>query len=51
MNGNVKKFLLVGNKYIPKMHLRQPKFTYSACGPLVLVNQRKNTEIKKKREI
>ena len=47
MNGNVKKFLLVGNKYIPKMHLRQPRFTYSACGPLVLVNQRKNTEIKK----
>ena len=51
MNGNVKKFLLVGNKCIPKMHLRQSRFTYNACGSLVLVNQRKNTEIKKKHEI
>ena len=26
-------FLLVGNKFMPKMHLKQPGFTYSACGP------------------
>ena len=28
----VNKFLLAGNKFMPKMHLRQPGFTYSACG-------------------
>ena len=27
------KFLLVGDKFMPEMHLRQPGFTYSACGP------------------
>ena len=25
-------FLLAGDKFIPEMHLRQPGFTYSACG-------------------
>ena len=29
----VNKFLLVGNKFMPEMHLKQPGFTYSACGP------------------
>ena len=33
MNKIVSKFLLVGNKFIPEMHLKQPGFTYSACGP------------------
>ena len=33
MNEIVNKFLLVGDKFIPKMHLRQPGFTYSACAP------------------
>ena len=23
---------MVGNKFMPEMHLRQPGFTYSACG-------------------
>ena len=32
MNEIVNKFLLVGDKFMPKMHLRQPGFTYSACG-------------------
>ena len=27
------KFLLVGNKFMPEMYLKQPGFTYSACGP------------------
>ena len=27
------KFLLVGNKFMRQMHLKQPGFTYSACGP------------------
>ena len=29
MNGIINKFLLVGDKFMPKMHLRQPGFTYS----------------------
>ena len=33
MNGIVNKFLFVGDKFMPGMHLRQPRFTYSACGP------------------
>ena len=27
------KFLLVGDKFMPEMHLKQLGFTYSACGP------------------
>ena len=34
------KFLLVGDKFMPEMHLKQPGFTYSACGPFT-----KNKEI------
>ena len=33
MNEIVNKFLLVGDKFMPEMHLRQPGFTYSPCGP------------------
>ena len=33
MNEIVNKFLLVGDKFIPEMHLKPPGFTYSACGP------------------
>ena len=33
MNEIVKKFLLVGDKLMPEIHLRQPGNTYSACGP------------------
>ena len=33
MNGTVNKFLLAGAKLMPEMHLRQPQFVYSACGP------------------
>ena len=33
MNNIVSKFLLVGDTFMPEMHLRQPQFTYSACGP------------------
>ena len=32
MNEIVNKFLLVGDKFMPDMHLRQPGFTGSACG-------------------
>ena len=33
MNKIVIKFLLVGNKFMRKLHLKQGGFTYSACGP------------------
>ena len=33
MNEIINKFLLVGDKFMPEMHVRQPGFTYSACGP------------------
>ena len=33
MNDIVNKFLLTGDKFMPEIHLRQPQFTYSACGP------------------
>ena len=48
MNEVVNKFLLVGDKFMPEMHLKQPGFTYSACGPFT-----KNKEFKnlKKQEI
>ena len=32
MNEIVNKFLLVGDKFIPEMHLKQLGFNYSACG-------------------
>ena len=31
MNEIINKFLLVGDKFMPEMHLKQPGFTYSAC--------------------
>ena len=33
MNNEINKFLLAGHKFMPEMHLRQPRFIYSACGP------------------
>ena len=33
VNEIVNMFLLVGDKFMPEMHLKQPGFTYSACGP------------------
>ena len=40
MNAIVNKFLLTGDKFMPEMHLRQPGFTYSACGPFIKHKQR-----------
>ena len=40
MNEIVNKFLLVGDKFMPEMHLKQPGFTYSACGPFTKNNHR-----------
>ena len=33
MNNIINKFLLARDKFMPKMHLRQPQLIYSACGP------------------
>ena len=36
----INKFLLAGDKFMPEMHLRQPGFTYSACGPFTKSKER-----------
>ena len=36
----INTFLLAGDKFVPEMHLRQPQFTYSACGPFTKHKQR-----------
>ena len=33
MNEIINSFLLAGDTFIPEMHLKQPGFNYSACGP------------------
>ena len=40
MNKIVNKFLLVGDKCMPEMHLKEPGFTYSACGPFTKSKER-----------
>ena len=40
MNNIINKFLLAGDKFMPEMHVRQPQFTYSACGPFTKHKQR-----------
>ena len=40
MNEIINKNLLVGDKFMPEMHLKQPGFTYSACGPFTKNKQR-----------
>ena len=40
MNEIVNKILLAGDKFMPEMYLKQPGFTYSACGPLTKNKER-----------
>ena len=40
MNETVNKFLLVGDKFMLAMHLKQPGFTYSACGSFTKKKER-----------
>ena len=40
MNEIMNKCLLVGDKFMPEMHLKQPNFTYSACGPFTKNKER-----------
>ena len=50
MNEKVNKFLLAGDKFLPKMHLRQPGFFYSTCGPFTK-SKGKTLDTLKKQEI
>ena len=40
MNEIVNKFLLARDKFMPDMHLKQPGFTYSGCGPFTKNKER-----------
>ena len=40
MNNIINKFLLADDKFMPEMHLRQPPFVYSACGPFTRHKER-----------
>ena len=40
MNEIVNKFLLLEDKFMLEMHLRQSGFRYSACGPFIKNKQR-----------
>ena len=40
MNNVINKFLLAGDKFMLEMHLRQPQFVYSACGPFTRHKER-----------
>ena len=44
MNEIVNKFLLAADKLMPEMHLKQPGFTYSACGPFNKNKEFKNSK-------
>ena len=43
MNEIVNKFLLVSDKCVTEMHLKQPGFTYSACSPFTKNKKRIET--------
>ena len=49
MNEIVNKFLLAGDKFMPEIHLKQPGFTYSACGPFTK-NKERIQKLKKTRD-
>ena len=49
MNEIANSFLLVGDKFMSKMRLRQPGITYSACGPFT--KKKKEKKNLKKKEI
>ena len=40
MNNVINKFLLADDKFMPEMHLRQPQFVHSACGPFTRYKER-----------
>ena len=36
----MKRFLLVSDKFMPEMHIRQAGFTYGVCGPFTKNKER-----------
>ena len=42
MNNIINKLLLADDKFMPEMHLRQPQFVYSTCGPFTRHKELKN---------
>ena len=40
MNKIVKKFLLIGDRFMSELHLKQPSFTYSDCCPFTKNKER-----------
>ena len=40
MNKIINKFLLTGDKFMLELNLKQPDFTYSACGPFTKHRER-----------
>ena len=40
MNNILNKFLLAGDRFMSEMHLRQPRFVYSVCGPFTRHKER-----------
>ena len=51
MNKIIIKFLLTGDKLMPKMHLRQLGFTYSACGPFIKNKEKSGKKKQKKTKL
>ena len=41
VNENINNFLLAEDQFMPEVHLRQPEFTCSACGPFTKSKERK----------
>ena len=39
----INKFLLARDKFMPEVHLRQPGFVYSACGPFTRIKKFRET--------
>ena len=37
---NSEQIFLAGDKFMTEMHLKQPDFTYSACGPITKNKER-----------
>ena len=40
MDEKANKILLAGDKFMPEIHLKQPDFTYSACGLFTKAKER-----------
>ena len=47
MNETINRFLLTGDKFIPKMHLSHPRFIHSACGSFKKIKINKIKEFTK----